>query len=60
VSLKWLAGVTIEVEDDGTSFHVMQDRIALLDNKFNTLKMTSQAIGAKLNYHQGSRGSWPV
>ncbi|HLZ16347.1 MAG TPA: ATP-binding protein [Cyclobacteriaceae bacterium] len=57
VTLRWAGReMTLEVEDDGTAFHVMQDRIALLENKFNTLKMRSMAIGAELNYHQGAKG----
>ncbi|HEY3406248.1 MAG TPA: ATP-binding protein [Ohtaekwangia sp.] len=57
VRLSWSDGkLMIEVEDDGTGFHKIEEFIALLRKKHNTLRMRSQAIGASLKYSRGEKG----
>jgi signal transduction histidine kinase len=48
--------LVIEVEDDGTAFSTIHEQIVRLESKYNTLKMRSMAIGARLSYHQGQKG----
>jgi signal transduction histidine kinase len=48
--------LVIEVEDDGTGFAKINDFIALLKNKRNTLRMRAVAIGAEINYKRGDTG----
>jgi signal transduction histidine kinase len=48
--------LTIEVEDDGTGFLKKSEFIALLEKKYNTLKMRSLVIGASIQYFSGSKG----
>lgn len=57
VRLIWEANkLIIEVEDDGTGFSKIPEFIVRLKRKNNTLKMRTQAIGASINYLQGSKG----
>lgn len=57
VRLMWTdKQLLLEVEDDGTAFSNMQEQIARLESKYNTLKMRSQAINAVLSYSQGKKG----
>lgn len=57
VNLKWNpSSLTIEVEDDGTSFSKISDFIDGLKKKHNTLRMRSSAIGATIEYTQGKKG----
>ena len=46
----------IEVEDDGTGFSKVPEFIGLLNKKYNTLKMRSEAIGARIQFSQGKSG----
>nr|HPH46942.1 ATP-binding protein [Chryseolinea sp.] len=48
--------LVIEVEDDGTGFHKMEEFVNLLRKKHNTLRMRTQAIGASLKYDRGEKG----
>jgi signal transduction histidine kinase len=48
--------LTIEVEDDGSAFSMLQEQIARLESKHNTLKMRTQAINAHLSFRQGEKG----
>ncbi len=57
VRLKWSQGrLILEVEDDGTGFHKMDEFIERLRMKHNSLRMRTQAIGASLKYDRGERG----
>lgn len=57
VRLKWFPGkLILEVEDDGTGFHKIDEFIGRLRMKHNTLRMRSQVIGASLQYMQGEKG----
>jgi signal transduction histidine kinase len=57
VRLVWHPNLLIlEVEDDGSGFSKTPELISLLRQKFNTLKMRSEAIGATIHYSQGSKG----
>ena len=48
--------LTIEVEDDGTGFLKIPEFMASLKKKYNTLRMRSEVIGAKIQYLHGQRG----
>ena len=50
------AKLLLEVEDDGTGFSKINDAIAALKKKHNTLRMRSKVIGAKVRYREGERG----
>lgn len=57
VRLQWQADkLVIEVEDDGSGFSRIPEFISRLKKKNNTLKMRSQAIGASIDFTQGSKG----
>ena len=57
VQLKWEPNqLTLEVEDDGTGFHHLNEFIHRLRNKHNTLRIRSQVIGASITYHHGPKG----
>lgn len=57
VRLRWSPShLLIEVEDDGTGFMQASEAIAKLKNKYNTLKMRSQAIQATIEYKKGANG----
>ncbi|MFM7851142.1 MAG: sensor histidine kinase [Flammeovirgaceae bacterium] len=57
VRLRWLHNaLQLEVEDDGTAFSTLEETVAQLGNKYNTLKMRTQAIKASLHYRQGEKG----
>lgn len=57
VRLAWKKDeLLLEVEDDGTAFSSMKGQISRLKDKYNTLKMRSQAIGAHISYSQGEKG----
>jgi signal transduction histidine kinase len=46
----------ITVEDDGSGFNKVAEFIEKLRKKNNTLRLRSQAIGATITYHHGSKG----
>src|SRR6185369_1896602 len=48
--------LVIEVEDDGTAFSRIDEFINELRKKYNTLRMRSTAIGAKIQYLRGKKG----
>lgn len=48
--------LVIEVEDDGTGFSRIDEFISELRKKYNTLRMRSTAIGAKIQYLKGKKG----
>jgi len=48
--------LVIEVEDDGTAFSRIDEFINELRKKYNTLRMRSLAIGAKIQYLRGKKG----
>ncbi|MEO7988311.1 MAG: ATP-binding protein [Chryseolinea sp.] len=57
VRLTWSPSrLILEVEDDGTGFHKMDEFIERLRVKHNSLRMRTQAIGASLKYDRGERG----
>jgi two-component system sensor histidine kinase DegS len=57
VRLQWSTGkLVIEVEDDGTGFHKINEFIERLRKKHNTLKMRTQVIGASISYRHGQKG----
>jgi signal transduction histidine kinase len=57
VSLSWTpALLVIEVEDDGTGPAKIDNLIASLQSKRNTLQMRSQAIHATIKYVKGKKG----
>jgi two-component system NarL family sensor kinase len=57
VRLRWTAHeLVIEVEDDGSGFAKIPEFINRLKKKNNTLKMRTQAIGASIDYLQGTKG----
>ena len=57
VRLQWQPGnLTIEVEDDGTGFYKSEEVVSRLKKKHNTLKMRTLAIGASIQYEQGTKG----
>lgn len=57
VRLKWKPQVLfIEIEDDGTNFLNAANLIENLEKKYSTIKIRSQAIGAHISYHTGTRG----
>lgn len=57
VRLQWQANkLAMEVEDDGSGFSRIPEFISRLKKKNNTLKMRSQAIGASIDYVQGTKG----
>jgi len=57
VRLAWFADhLTLEVEDDGTGFHKLNEFIDLLRKKHNSLRMRTQVIGASIEYLVGSKG----
>jgi signal transduction histidine kinase len=57
VRLQWQnEELTIEVEDDGTGFTKVIDFIQPLRKKYNTLRMRCDAIGATIQYCEGSKG----
>jgi signal transduction histidine kinase len=57
VRMKWSdESLILEVEDDGTGFHKMEEFIGRLRKKHNTLKMRTRVIGASIDYHQGKKG----
>lgn len=57
VRVNWTASsLVLEVEDDGTGFHKMEEFISRLRKKHNTLKMRTKVIGASIDYHQGKKG----
>jgi signal transduction histidine kinase len=49
-------GLTIEVEDDGSGFSKIDEFVALLKKKHNTIRMRAEAIGASVKYKNGSKG----
>src|SRR5688500_14622116 len=57
VRINWeTSKLLIEVEDDGSGFNKISEFIERLRKKSNTLKLRSQAIGALISYHHGSKG----
>lgn len=57
VRLQWSAGLlVIEVEDDGTGLHKINEFIDQLRKKHNTLKMRTGVIGASIHYYNGQKG----
>ena len=57
VHLKWEPKqLILEVEDDGTGLHHLNEFIDRLRNKHNTLKIRCQVIGASITYHHGPKG----
>lgn len=57
VGLHWKPDhLIIHVEDDGTAFSSLNEQIAKLNNKHNTLRLRSMAVGAEITYRQGKRG----
>ncbi|MBT1705318.1 sensor histidine kinase [Chryseosolibacter indicus] len=57
VRLKWEEKkLLIEVEDDGSGFARIPEFINRLKKKHNTLKIRTQAIGARIQYLQGEKG----
>jgi two-component system sensor histidine kinase DegS len=57
VRLNWQPGkLIIEVEDDGTGFYKSEEIVSRLKKKHNTLRMRTQAIGASIQYEQGTKG----
>lgn len=57
VRLTWKAKfLTVEVEDDGSGFSRIDEFIARLDKKYNTLRMRATALHATLEYSRGDRG----
>ena len=46
----------ISVEDDGSGFNKLSQFIETLKKKNNTLRLRTQAIGASITYHHGSKG----
>jgi signal transduction histidine kinase len=57
VRLNWaIKSLHIEVEDDGTRFVQLDDTIALLQKRNNTLRMRAVALGAKIDYKVGAAG----
>lgn len=57
VRLRWLHNeIEIEVEDDGSGFARIPEFISKLRKKNNTLKVRSTAIGASIEYLQGTKG----
>jgi signal transduction histidine kinase len=57
VRLAWHPGkLIVEVEDDGTGFHKIEEFIDRLRRKHNTLRMRTKVIGATIRYQQGKKG----
>lgn len=57
VRLCWVENTLLmEVEDDGTAFSKVNQFIDMLEKKYNTLRMRSKLIGAKIHYTQGRKG----
>lgn len=57
VTLTWRDPMLIiEVEDDGTSVTHLPEFINKLQQKYNTLKMRAQTIGAGIKYLKGGKG----
>jgi len=57
VRLQWSpSSLMLEVEDDGTGFHKIEEFIDRLRKKNNTLKMRTKVIGASITYIQGKKG----
>jgi signal transduction histidine kinase len=57
VRLHWdVDKLRIEVEDDGTGFHKVDEFVSRLRKKHNTLKMRTTVLGATIHYHQGQKG----
>lgn len=57
VRLHWSSGkLIVEVEDDGTGFHKIDEFIERLRKKHNTLKMRTLVIGASISYQHGQKG----
>jgi signal transduction histidine kinase len=57
VRINWSASLLkIEVEDDGTGFIQLDDAIASLKRKNNTLRMRAAALGADIKYTTGRAG----
>lgn len=48
--------LVINVEDDGSGFNKVSEFIDALRKKTNTLRLRTQAIGAVVTYHHGSKG----
>lgn len=46
----------IEVEDDGSGFSRVEEFIGRLRQKYNTLRMRADAIGAKVSYKSNGKG----
>lgn len=57
VRLTWATDhLLLEVEDDGTSFTKIPELIESLQKKYNTMRMRSSTIGAKIQYLKGAKG----
>ncbi|MEI9920535.1 MAG: histidine kinase [Bacteroidota bacterium] len=57
VSIRWTQPMLIiEVEDDGTRHARMDNVTSVLQGKYNTLQMRSQAINATIKYVKGKKG----
>ncbi len=57
VRLLWTENLlTIETEDDGTGFTKIPELISSLTKKYNTLRMRSNVIGAKISFSPGKKG----
>jgi two-component system NarL family sensor kinase len=57
VRLTWLEyHLAIEVEDDGTGFSKVTQFIESLKKKYNTLRMRSDVIGARIAFLSGNKG----
>ncbi|RAW01661.1 sensor histidine kinase [Pseudochryseolinea flava] len=57
VRLTWQSdALIIEVEDDGTGFHKLDEFIERLRKKHNTLRMRAQVINGTIQYQHGQRG----
>lgn len=57
IRLSWNdSSLLVEVEDDGTAFAKLDDRISILKTKNNTLRMRSNILQAPITFSQGKRG----
>ena len=57
VRLFWSTNsLKIEVEDDGTGFAKIEESISSLKKKYNTLRMRSDVIGAKIQFSSAEKG----